>query len=161
MRVNSKDVHDRTSSAGRSRTESLGISLAPSPRYRGARARAARAQMTRALLATWMRESSEETREVTASHRGGDPLLELLPRHRADLARGHLAGLENHQRRDRLDAVLRRGLRIFIHVELDDLHLAVERARDLLERRGDHATGAAPLGPKIDHHRFGRLEHLA
>src|SRR5438552_3237769 len=102
----------------------------------------------------------DEDERLTALHRGGDPLLELLLRRRADLTRGHLAGLENHQRRDRLNAVLRRGLRIFIHVELDDLHLAVERARDLLERWRDHATGPAPLGPKIDHDRFGRLQHL-
>src|SRR5207247_5358061 len=45
----------------------------------------------------------DEDERLTALHRGGDPLLELLLRRRADLTRGHLAGLENHQRRDRLD----------------------------------------------------------
>ena len=44
------------------------------------------------------------------SHRGVDPLLELLLRRGADLARGHLAVLEDHQRRDRHDAVLRRDV---------------------------------------------------
>src|SRR5262249_35195339 len=68
--------------------------------------------------------------------------------------------LEDHQRRDRLDAVLGRGLRILIDVELDDLHLAVERARDLLEGRRDHPAGAAPFGPEVHHDRAGRLQHL-
>src|SRR5262249_9044719 len=92
--------------------------------------------------------------------RRGDPLFQLLLRRRANLARGHLAVLENHQRRDRLDAVLGRGLRVLIDVELDDLDLAVERARDLFERRRDHAAGTAPFGPKIHNDRAGRLQHL-
>src|SRR6185295_17175167 len=57
------------------------------------------------------------------SDRGRDPLLQLLLRRSADLARGHLAALENHQRRDRHYAVARGGLRILVDVELDDLHL--------------------------------------
>ena len=75
----------------------------------------------------------------------------------ADLARGELAVLEQHQRRDRHDAVLRRRRRVLVDVELDDLDLAAERAGDLLERRRDHAAGAAPFGPEIDHDRLGRL----
>ncbi len=39
------------------------------------------------------------------SHRAADPLLQLLLRRGADLARGDLAVLEHHQRRDRHDAV--------------------------------------------------------
>src|SRR5262245_30306951 len=91
----------------------------------------------------------------------GDPLLELLLGRGADLARGELAALEHHQRRDRHDAVLLCGLRALVDVELDDLDLAAERAGDLLERRGDHAARPAPLGPEIDHDRLGRLEHLS
>src|SRR5262245_2779756 len=95
-----------------------------------------------------------------ASHRRGDPLLELLLRRGADLARGQLAALEDHQRRDRLDAVLGGGVRVLVDVELDDLHLAVERSRDLLEGGGDHPAGAAPFGPEVHHDRAGRLQHL-
>ena len=90
----------------------------------------------------------------------GDPLLQLLLRRGADLARGELAVLEQHQRRDRHDAVLRRGARVLVDVELDDLDLVAHRAGDLLERRRDHAARAAPLGPEVDHDRAGRLEHL-
>src|SRR4029079_2096660 len=56
-------------------------------------------------------------------HRGGDPLLQLLLRRGADLARGHLAILEDHQRWDRLDAVLCGGGRSFVVAEVDDLHI--------------------------------------
>src|SRR5262249_31892337 len=87
--------------------------------------------------------------------RGGrrEPLLELLLGCGADLARCELAVLEQHQRRDRHDAVFLRRRRALVDVELDDLDLAVERAGDLLERGRDHAAGAAPLGPEIDHDR--------
>src|SRR5262245_10213248 len=95
-----------------------------------------------------------------ASHRRGDPLLELLLRRGADLARGQLAALEDHQRRDRLNAVLGGGVRVLVDVELDDLHLAIERSRDLLEGGGDHPAGAAPFGPEVHHDRAGRLQHL-
>src|SRR5258707_12397188 len=64
----------------------------------------------------------------TASHDGsrgcGDPLLKLRLGGGADLARGHLAVLENHQGRERHHGVLRCGLGILVDIELDDLHLA-------------------------------------
>src|SRR5258708_10707439 len=83
------------------------------------------------------------------SHGAGDPLLELLLGGGADLARRHLAVLEQHQGRDRHDAVFGRGLRVLVHIELDDLDLAVERTvGDLLERRRDPPARAAPFGPK-------------
>src|SRR6185312_15661823 len=47
------------------------------------------------------RPSQENFRAIGRSDRGGDPLLELLLRRGADLARGELAVLEDHQRRDR------------------------------------------------------------
>ena len=97
---------------------------------------------------------------VRASHRGSDPLLQLLLRCGADLPRGHLAVLEDHQRRDRHDAVLRGGLRILVDVELQDLDLVAERARDFLERRRDHPARTAPFGPEIHHDRAGRLQYL-
>ena len=94
------------------------------------------------------------------SHRGVDPLLQLLLRRGADLTRRQLAVLEDHQRRDRHDAVLRRRAGVLVDVQLHDLDLVAHGARDLFESRRDHAAGAAPLGPEVDHDRAGRLEHL-
>src|SRR5580658_295568 len=54
----------------------------------------------------------------TGSHRAGDPLLELLLRRGADLARGELAVLEQHQGRDRHDAVFGGRARILVNIEL-------------------------------------------
>src|ERR1700681_1889809 len=94
------------------------------------------------------------------SDRGSDPLLQLLLWRRADLARGHLAALEDHQRRDRHHAVFRGRLRALVDVELHDLDLVAHRAGNLVKRGRDHAAGAAPFGPEIDHYRAGRLEHF-
>src|SRR5258706_4590614 len=94
------------------------------------------------------------------SDRGSNPLLQLLLRRGADLARSHLAALEDHQRRDRHHAVFRGRLRALVDVELDDLDLVAHRAGNLVERGRDHAAGAAPFGPEIDHDRPGRLEHF-
>src|SRR5688500_14394579 len=66
------------------------------------------------------------------SHRAGDPLFQLLLGRCADLARGELALLEQHQGRDRLDAVFRGRRRVLVDVELDDLDLAGHRAGNFL-----------------------------
>jgi hypothetical protein len=92
--------------------------------------------------------------------RRGDPLLQLLLRRGADLARCEFAVLEQHQGRDRHDAVFRRRCRVPVHVELHDLHPAVHRAGDLVERGRDLLARAAPLGPEVDHHRLIALQHL-
>src|SRR3954463_11803064 len=94
------------------------------------------------------------------SDRGGDPLLQLRLRCRADLAGGHLAALEDHQGRDRHHAVFRRGLRALVDVELHDLDLVAHRAGDLVECGCDHAAGAAPFRPEIDDDRAVCLEHF-
>src|SRR6202035_5531776 len=41
-----------------------------------------------------------------------------------------------------------------------DLDLVAHDAGNLVECRRNHAAGAAPLGPEIDHDRAGRLEHF-
>src|SRR5246127_3767273 len=76
-------------------------------------------------------------RRAARSRAGGrrDPLLELLLGRRADLARGELAVLEQHQRRDRHNAVFGRDARILVDVQLDDLDLAVERIGNLFQCR--------------------------
>ena len=94
------------------------------------------------------------------SGRAADPLMQLLLRRRADLARGDLAVLEQQQRRDRHDAVFGGGVRVLVDIELDDLDLVAELAGDLFQRRRDHAAGAAPFRPEIHHDRFGRFQNI-
>src|SRR5262249_58585303 len=78
-----------------------------------------------------------------------DPAGEPVLRQRAGLGGGELAVLENHQRRNRAYIVARRRAVILVDVELDDLDLAVEFLRDLLEDRSDLPAGAAPLRPEV------------
>src|SRR5262249_9804856 len=78
----------------------------------------------------------------------------------ADLTGGHFAALEDHQGRDRHHAVFRGRLRALIDVKLYDLDLVAHRTSDLVERRSDHAAGAAPFGPEVDHDWAVRLENL-
>src|ERR1700730_2413832 len=94
------------------------------------------------------------------SDRSRNPLLQLLLRRGADLARRHFAALEDHQGRDRHHAVFRSRLRALIDVQLHDLDLVAHGAGNLVERRRDHAARAAPFGPEIDHDRADRLEHF-
>src|SRR3989304_1004626 len=89
-----------------------------------------------------------------------DPTYDLRLGHRADLARGHLAVLEDHQRRDRHDPVLGRGLRVLIDIELYDLELALQFGRNLFEHGCDDAAGPAPFGPEIHEYGIGGLEHV-
>src|SRR5246127_2728415 len=98
--------------------------------------------------------------EDARSDRSRDPLLQLGLRRGADLARGHLAALEDHQGRDRHHAILRRRLRALVDVELHDLDLLAHRAGDLIERGSDHAAGAAPFGPEVDHDGPLCVEHF-
>src|SRR5436190_3177622 len=120
----------------------------------------------------WRRAGSPKTKrpayrrpfQITSiengSDRSGDPLLQLRLRRGADLARGHLAALEDHQGRDRHHAVFRGRLRALVDVQLHDLDLVAHRAGNLVEGGCDHAAGAAPFGPEIDDHRPGRVEHF-
>src|SRR5665213_4135354 len=108
----------------------------------------------------WPAIAEQKFKTSARSNGRGDPLLELLLRRCADLARGHLAVLEDHQGRDRHDAVFRRYARVLVDIELHDLDLVAHGARDLLERRRDHAARPAPFGPEINHHRARRLQHL-
>src|SRR6516165_1144681 len=97
---------------------------------------------------------------MEALDRPANPLLEFLLRLRADLARRQLTVLEQHQSRNRHDAVFRRRARVLVDIELDDLDLAVERVGNLFERRRDHPARAAPFRPEINNHGTARLEHV-
>src|SRR5262245_23653775 len=94
---------------------------------------------------------------VALLYSGADPLMQLLLRRGADLARSLLAILEQHQGRNGHDAVLTGGLWILVNVQLDDFHLVPELTGDFLERGPYHAARAAPFGPEIHDHRFGRF----
>src|SRR5262249_60812216 len=78
-----------------------------------------------------------------------------------DLAGSPLADFEDHQGGDRHHALFRRRLRALVDVELHDLDLLAHRAGDLVKRRRNHATGAAPFGPEVDDDGTVRLEHFS
>src|SRR3569623_524194 len=92
-----------------------------------------------------------------------EPLAKAgLGRASADLHVDGLAALVEDHRRDRPHAVLDGGGRVLVDVELDDLHLALELARELLEYRGNRAARAAPFSPETDEHGlFRRKDFLA
>ena len=77
-----------------------------------------------------------------------------------DLLSFHRAVLEQDQRGDVADAVLRRRLRIRLDVDLGDAQLVFVFGRDLVEDRRDHLAGATPLGPEIEKNGLVGLEHV-
>src|SRR5256884_1247529 len=97
-----------------------------------------------------IRRPLSEKFSKSRSDRSGDPLLQLRLRRGADLTRGHLAALEDHQGRDRHHAVFRGRLRALVDIQLHDLDLVAHGAGNLVERGSDHAAGAAPFGPEIE-----------
>src|SRR5665213_2179229 len=86
--------------------------------------------------------------------------MQLLLRRGADLARGDLAVLEQHQSRDRHDAVFGRGVRVLVDVQLDDLDLVAELAGDLFQSRRDHAARPAPFRPEVHDDRLGGFQDV-
>src|SRR5215218_9786445 len=83
-----------------------------------------------------------------------------LLRGRADDALFFLAVLEEDERRDALDAVALRDLRVVVHVELDDRGRVLEVLRDGLDRRRQHPAGRAPRRPEVHEHWLVRIEHI-
>ena len=72
-----------------------------------------------------------------------------------------LAALEDHHGRDAAHHVLHGRLGVVVDVELAHRDLARVIGRQRLDRRREHAAGAAPLRPEVDDHRLRRLEHRA
>src|SRR6516225_1671577 len=97
---------------------------------------------------------------MEALDRPANPLLEFLLRLRADLARRQLAVLEQHQGRNRHDAVFGRRPGVLIDIKLDDFDLAIERVGNLFKRGRNHPAGAAPFRPEINDDRTARLENV-
>src|SRR3954470_20094488 len=98
-----------------------------------------------------------------AGTRSGKRRLELLLEARLregpdDLLRD-LAVLEEDQRRDRHDPVLRSGLGVLVDVHLHDGQV-VALVVELLQMRSDDAAGPAPGRPEVDQHGLAGLEYL-
>ena len=70
------------------------------------------------------------------------------------------AVLEHDQRRHGAHIVLRDDAGIGLDVELDDLHLAGEFDRQVVEDGIHRLAGRAPLGPEIDQHRLAGAQHF-
>src|SRR5205085_7149139 len=83
-----------------------------------------------------------------------------LLRGRAHHALLLLAVLEEDERRDALDAVALRDLRVVVNVELDDRGAARVLLRDGLDRRRKHAAGRAPLRPEVHEHGAVGLQNV-
>src|SRR5579875_3116099 len=105
----------------------------------------------------WRRET---VRGGASGERRLQLLLELLLGVGADHRLLQLAVLEQHQRRDRHDVELDRGLLVVVDVELDDLERLALLGRDLLDDRGDAPAGPTPWSPEVDEHGHVGLEHL-
>ena len=71
-----------------------------------------------------------------------------------------LAALVQDNRRNAANAVLARGCRIGVDVELGDRDLAAVFLGDFVQHRCEHLARAAPFGPEIDQHRMTRLQHV-
>src|SRR5215813_6884970 len=78
--------------------------------------------------------------------------LKLGAGHRADHLVGNLAPLYEEDRWNRADPVARGKTGVLVHVDFRERHLARRLPGYVLEDRRDGATGAAPLGPEVDHH---------
>ena len=63
---------------------------------------------------------------------------------------GHLAVLEEKQRRDRLDLVSLGEILLGVDIHLADLRRTFQLAGDSVDDRRDHLAGTAPLGPEVD-----------
>jgi hypothetical protein len=79
----------------------------------------------------------------------------------ADLDVGHFTALENGKGRDGAHAELGGDFRVFVDVDLHDLHLAGHLVGNFLKARGDHLARAAPFGPEINDHGLCRIENFS
>jgi hypothetical protein len=96
----------------------------------------------------------------------GQCVEELSDRRRrqgADELAHDLAVAERLHGRDALDRVAERQLLVCVDVDLDERELAGSGLSLALEHGTEHAAGAAPGGPEVDHDRqlVGALEHVA
>ena len=101
---------------------------------------------------------------ATQRHQLFNEFLDLGPRDRTLEPIHRLALVKGIDRRDRLDAQLLRQAGRAVHVDLDQLDLALGRRHRRLQRGGQRPAGPAPCGPEIhDHWRglagFNHIRH--
>src|SRR4030042_2026750 len=72
----------------------------------------------------------------------------------------HLASLEEDERGDRTDAISRGRYRVFVHVNLGELHPAAELLGAVLHYGGHHLAGTAPRCPEVHQDGDIRLDDL-
>src|SRR3990172_1748480 len=111
------------------------------------------------------RRSAPPKAQSSSSGSDGDEVRQLrrqrVLRRRAHQLFDDFPALKEQKRRDRADAVLGRERLLVVHVDLHDLRPSLEITRQLLERRSDHATRSAPLGPKIHEDWLIGFQHLS
>ncbi len=92
----------------------------------------------------------------------GDELLHLAFGNGALESVDRPAVAEGIDRRNRLDAHLRRQLFILVDVDLDHAHGAFGLAHGLFQRRAELLAGTAPFRPEIDDDRdvMRRVDHV-
>src|SRR5580698_5697712 len=89
-----------------------------------------------------------------------DLALNYILRHVADDLIGHLAALEEQERRNPADAIARWRGAVLIHVDLGNLQLACVSRGHAFHDGGNRPAGTAPHRPKIDQHRYIALQHF-
>src|ERR1700682_1751039 len=106
---------------------------------------------------TNIRVSATESRRIEIRlDEGGELRLEVAL-HRGpvtDLPFDRDATFEEDHGGDAHDAQAHRRLRVGVDVHLEHLGLDAELAGDVLDYRGDHAAGPAPLSPEVDQDRL-------
>ena len=78
-----------------------------------------------------------------------DPLLKLRFSQGADLRRGDLAVLEDHQCRNASHAILCGRLGVVVYIDFRDFYFSSHISSNLFQRRRDHLAGSAPFRPEI------------
>src|SRR3954462_12901197 len=84
----------------------------------------------------------------------GESLFDRLFRDITNDLLGHLATLEDQQRRNSAHVVALRSCDVLINVHFGNLHLALELARHFIYHGSQRSTRAAPCCPEIHHHRL-------
>ena len=69
--------------------------------------------------------------------------------------------IDEQERRNGADTVLRRERLLFVNVDFADLDLAVVFIGQFIQQRRDHLAWAAPFRPKIHHDRLLTLHDFA
>lgn len=125
------------------------------PRGTGTASTAPSWDVSRAFSATVESHARQASGETALEH-----ALGRVKRLGSNLLLDHFAILEDDEKRNRGDRVLRRGFRVFLRVQLRHLDLAVELVGELIDDRRHRDARSAPRGPEIDEDDPAVLQHL-